>query len=96
MVGAAPREPGSYGLTTTRVLGCRAYRFAAAAWSSSHTVESRPTAPAAGTSSADAPPIAAATASAFSDPETTNHTSRDRITAGSVRVIRTGGGLGSL
>ncbi len=39
--------------------------FAAAASSSSHTVASRPTAPAAGTSTGLAPPIAAATASAL-------------------------------
>jgi hypothetical protein len=38
--------------------------------------------------------MAAATASAFPDPDTTSHTSRDRWTAGNVSVMRRGGGLG--
>jgi predicted lipid-binding transport protein (Tim44 family) len=50
----------------------------AASSSSSHTVASRPTAPAAGTSTGLAPPIAAATASALVAPETTSQTSRER------------------
>ena len=41
-----------------------------------------------------APPMAAATASAFPDPDTTSHTSRDRWAAGNVSVMRRGGGLG--
>ena len=48
----------------------------AAATSSSQTVVPGPTAPAAGMSSGDAPPIAAATASALASPETISHTSR--------------------
>ncbi len=52
--------------------------LAAASSSSNHTVASRPTAPAAGTSTGLAPPIAAATAWAFSAPETMSQTSRDR------------------
>ena len=38
--------------------------------------------------------MAAATASAFPDPDTTSHTSRDRWAAGNVSVMRRGGGLG--
>lgn len=50
----------------------------AASSSSSHTVASRPIAPAAGMSTGAAPPSAAATASALPSPETTSHTSRER------------------
>jgi len=55
---------------------------------------SRPIAPAAGPDTGSAPPIAAATASAFSVPDTSSQTSRDRWIAGSVKVIRCGGGFG--
>ena len=51
-------------------------------------------APAAGTETGAAPPMAAATASALPPPETISQTSRERAMAGSVKVIRCGGGLG--
>ena len=56
--------------------------------------QTKPVAPADGQSSAEAPPTALATASAFAAPETSSQTSLARRTAGNVRVIRTGGGLG--
>ena len=57
---------------------------------------SRPTAPAAGIDTGLAPPTAAATASAFSAPDTNSHTSRERWIAGSVNGNSQWWGLGRI
>ena len=62
--------------------------------SSSQTVASRPTAPAAGMSAGDAPPIAAATASALASPDDQPHLAGE-LNGGQVKVIRRGGGFES-
>src|SRR5699024_10777083 len=66
----------------------------AAASSRRYVVDSMPTAPATGQSEGAAPPRPCATASALPSPAATTSTWRERRTAGSVNVSRSGGGLG--
>src|SRR5699024_11367865 len=65
----------------------------AAASSRRYVVDSMPTAPATGQSEGAAPPRPCATASALPSPAATTSTWRERRTAGSVNVSRSGGGL---
>ncbi len=62
--------------------------------SSSQSVRSRPSGPAAGTCSRPAPDSAVATIGAFSAPATTIHTSRAAHRAEKPRLTRVGGGFG--
>ena len=71
-------------------------RWLAAARSSSHSVRSRPRAPAAGTWCSPVPDSAIVTARALSSPATTAQTSRAAWVVPKPSVIRVGGGLGEL